>query len=64
MNMSKEKFLKGAAILGVAGMIVKLLGAVYRLPISNIIKTEGMGYYQTAYPLYVLILTVSTSDFL
>ncbi|MBE6082227.1 MULTISPECIES: putative polysaccharide biosynthesis protein [Tissierellales] len=61
--MSKEKFLKGAAILGVAGMIVKLLGAVYRLPISNIIKTEGMGYYQTAYPLYVLILTVSTSGF-
>jgi len=61
--MSKENFLKGAAILGVAGIIVKILGAFYRIPISNIIKTEGMGYYQTAYPLYVLLLTVSTSGF-
>ncbi len=59
--MSKENFLKGAAILGIAGIIVKILGAFYRIPISNIIKTEGMGYYQTAYPLYVLLLTISTS---
>jgi stage V sporulation protein B len=61
--MTRENFLKGAAILGVAGIIVKILGAFYRLPISNIIKTEGMGYYQTAYPLYVLLLTISTSGF-
>lgn len=61
--MTKENFLKGAAILGVAGIIVKILGAFYRIPISNIIKTEGMGYYQTAYPLYVLLLTISTSGF-
>lgn len=61
--MARDNFLKGAAILGAAGVIVKLLGAFYRIPLSNIIKTEGMGYYQTAYPLYVLLLTVSTSGF-
>jgi len=61
--MTKNNFLKGAAILGIAGIIVKILGAFYRIPLSNIIKTEGMGYYQTAYPLYVLLLTVSTSGF-
>lgn len=61
--MTKENFLKGAAILGIAGIIVKVLGAFYRIPISNIIMTEGMGYYQTAYPLYVLLLTISTSGF-
>ena len=61
--MTRENFLKGAAILGIAGVIVKILGAFYRIPISNIIKTEGMGYYQTAYPLYVLLLTISTSGF-
>lgn len=61
--MARNSFLKGAAILGVAGVIVKILGAFYRIPLSNIIKTEGMGYYQTAYPLYVLLLTVSTSGF-
>lgn len=61
--MTKKSFLKGAAILGAAGVVVKILGAFYRIPISNIIKTEGMGYYQTAYPLYVLLLTISTSGF-
>ncbi len=61
--MTKENFLKGAAVLSIAGVIVKILGAFYRIPISNIIKTEGMGYYQTAYPLYVLLLTISTSGF-
>ncbi|HSH36046.1 polysaccharide biosynthesis protein [Schnuerera sp.] len=61
--MTKNNFLKGAAILGIAGAIVKILGAFYRIPLSNIIKTEGMGYYQTAYPLYVLLLTLSTAGF-
>lgn len=60
--MSKgNSFMKGAAILGIAGVIVKILGAIYRIPLGNIIKPEGMGYYQTAYPFYVLLLTISTS---
>lgn len=58
-----NNFLKGAAILGIAGGIVKILGAMYRLPLSNIIKSEGMGYYETAYPLYILLLTISTAGF-
>lgn len=62
--MSKNNnFLKGAAILGIAGVIVKILGAIYRIPLSNIIKSEGMGYYQTAYPFYALLLTISTAGF-
>ncbi|WP_409227999.1 putative polysaccharide biosynthesis protein [Gudongella sp. SC589] len=60
--MSKgHSFLKGAAILGMAGVLVKILGAIYRIPLSNIIKSEGLGYYQTAYPFYVLLLTISTA---
>ena len=61
--MSKDNFLKGAAILGIAGVIVKILGAFYRIPLNNILGSEGIGYYQTAYPLYVLLLTISTSGF-
>ena len=62
--MSKDNsFIKGATILASAGLIVKILGAIYRIPIGNIIKTEGMGYYQTAYPFYVLLLTISTAGF-
>ncbi len=61
--MTRNNFLKGAAILGIAGAIVKVLGAFYRIPLGNIIEDEGLGYYQTAYPLYVLLLTLSTSGF-
>lgn len=61
--MTKENFLKGAAILGVAGILIKILGAFYRIPLSNMISDEGMGYFQTAYPLYAVLLAVSTSGF-
>lgn len=58
-----NSFIKSAAILGLAGVLVKILGAIYRIPLGNIIKAEGMGYYQTSYPIYMLLLTISTSGF-
>lgn len=61
--MSKNSFLKGAAILGIAGILTKILGAFYRIPLSNMIGTEGLGYYQVAYPLYTLLVTISTAGF-
>lgn len=59
--MSKKSFLQGAVVLGIAGLIIKLLGAFFRIPLANLIGDEGMGYYQTAYPIYVLFLVLSTS---
>lgn len=59
--MSKKSFLKGAAILGIAGLLVQVMGAVFRIPLGNIIGDEGMGYYQTAYPIYVFLLVFSTN---
>ena len=43
-NRGKNKsFLAGAAILGVAGLICKVIGAVYRIPLSNyILHKEGI----------------------
>lgn len=61
--MTKKSFVKGAVILGVSGMIVKMLGAVFRIPLGNIIGDTGMGYYQTAYPIYVLMLNLTVSGF-
>lgn len=62
--MKKDNnFIKGALILSFAGVIVKILGALYRIPIANIISSEGMGYYSTAHPFYVLLLTISTAGF-
>ncbi len=59
--MAKKSFFKGAVILGIAGVIVKIFGAFFRIPLANIIGDTGMGYYQTAYPIYVLLLTLSTA---
>lgn len=61
--MSKENFVKSAAILGIAGFMVKILGAVYRIPLTNLIGTEGIGYYQPAYNIYNLLLVISLSGF-
>lgn len=59
MSFRKQSFIKGAAILAIAGIISKALGAVYRIPLGRIIGSEGMAYYQTAYDLYILMLTIS-----
>ncbi|NCA78505.1 MAG: hypothetical protein EOM90_19420, partial [Alphaproteobacteria bacterium] len=48
--MEKKTFLKGAVILGMAGLMVQVFGAFFRIPLANIIGPSGMGYYQTAYP--------------
>lgn len=61
--MSKNNFIKGAAILGAAGIIVKLIGAIYRIPLTNLIGTEGIGYYQPAYNVYTMLLAISLAGF-
>ncbi len=62
-NKNKESFLKGAFILGVAGIIIKVMGAFFRIPLGNLIGSEGMAYYQAAYPVYTLFLTLATAGF-
>lgn len=59
--MAKKSFMQGAVILGIAGIIIKVMGAFFRIPLANLIGEEGMGYYQTAYPIYVLFLTLATA---
>lgn len=57
--MSKENFAKGAAILSLSGLIVKILGAIYRIPLTSLIGTEGMANYNIAYSIYNLLLAIS-----
>ncbi len=59
--MQKKSFIKGALILSGAGILSKILGAVYRIPFARIVGGEGLGIYQMAYPFYTLILAVSTA---
>ncbi|KUK31515.1 MAG: Uncharacterized protein XD63_1236 [Thermoanaerobacterales bacterium 50_218] len=57
----RDSFLRGAFILTVAGIIVKLLGVFYRIPFTRMVGSEGIGLYQMAYPIYATILALSTS---
>lgn len=60
-GIEKKTFLHGALVLGIAGLVIKVMGMVFRIPLANIIGADGMGYYQTAYPVYVLLLTLATA---
>ncbi|MDR0425046.1 MAG: polysaccharide biosynthesis protein [Clostridiales Family XIII bacterium] len=59
--MAKKTFFQGAVVLAAAGVIIKALGAVFRIPLGNMISDLGMGYYQTAYTIYVMFLVLSNS---
>lgn len=54
-------FVQGAAILGIAGLLVKIIGAVYRIPLANIVGESGMAYYEVAYPYYSWLLVISSA---
>lgn len=49
--------IKNALIISMGGLIVKILGAFYRIPLTNLLKTEGLGIYQTAFPSYLILMT-------
>ncbi|WP_093793894.1 putative polysaccharide biosynthesis protein [Sporomusa acidovorans] len=59
--MSKDTFLKGALILTVAGIVVKIIGSVNRILLSRLLGGEGVGLYQMAYPIYLLALSISSA---
>ena len=59
--MTKRSFVGGAIILMFAGFIVRILGFVYRIYLSNLIGAEGMGVFQLIAPVYTLIVLTLTS---
>ncbi len=61
IKTQKNKFISGAIILSIGAFLSKFLGAFYRFPLTNIITSNGMGIYQLIYPLYSLLLVLSSS---
>lgn len=59
-NKKQNNFLKQAAILGAAGILVRIIGMLYRSPLTAIISDEGNGYYGAAYNIYTIILLISS----
>lgn len=62
MSEKKEaSFVKGALILAVSSLLVKFIGAVFRIPLTNLVGEYSMGLYSTAYRYYSILLTVATA---
>ena len=55
-----SNFVVQGVILAAAGIIVRLIGMFYRIPLTNIIGDEGNGYYTAAYSIYSIMLIVSS----
>ncbi|MCL2083148.1 MAG: polysaccharide biosynthesis protein [Oscillospiraceae bacterium] len=51
----EQNYLRGALYLSIAMMITKLIGALYKLPIQNLLTEEGGGLYAVSYQLYTIL---------
>ena len=60
-SSKKQNFLHGAALLAIATAVVKLIGALYKLPLNEVIGKAGYGYFMTAYDIYSVLLMISTA---
>ena len=60
-SFQKQTFLQGAAVLAAATAIVKVIGAIYKIPLQNLIGTAGFGYFGKAYTIYDVLLMISTT---
>ena len=58
--MKKHSFLTGAVVLAICAFVCKLLGAIYRIPLTNILGAQGMGIYYLVFPIYSFMLTISS----
>lgn len=56
----KDGFILQAGILAVAGIICRIIGLLYRSPLTAIIGDRGNGYYSSAFNIYTIILLVSS----
>lgn len=60
MSENKRNFLVHGGILAIAGILVRIIGVFYRIPLVNIIGSEGNGIYGAAYNVYNIMLVLSS----
>ncbi len=63
MGQQQKSFVNAALIFGLAGIIVKILGAFYKVPLGNILGEEGASYVASVYPYYNWLLVISSAGF-
>lgn len=59
LNNKKQSFLEGAMVLVIATGLVKIIGAIFKIPLGNLLGELGSGYFQNAYDLYLPIYSLA-----
>lgn len=59
--MSANRYLKNTAILFASMAVTKIIGALFKIPLANLLGGTGMGYFSTAYGLYSPIFAVTAA---
>ena len=60
-NQKKNTFYGAAALLAVTTIVVKIIGAIYKIPLMAILPDEAYGDFSGAYNIYTFFLTISTA---
>ena len=60
MSEKKKNLLLQGGILAGAGLITKIIGFAYRIPMSNMMGDQGNGLYSVAFGIYGIALTISS----
>ena len=61
MTQRQRSLIGGISVLGVAGIICKVVGVLFRIPLTHIIGTEGLGLFQQVMPAYNLLLAITSA---
>ena len=57
----KQGFLSGSLILIASAAVSKVIGAIFRIPLANLLGGEGMGYFSAAYGIFMTVYAVSVT---
>ncbi|MBR4890040.1 MAG: polysaccharide biosynthesis protein [Clostridia bacterium] len=60
-EIKKQSFMEGAAVLVIAHLVVKIIGACFKIPLANILQETGMAYFSRAYNLYAAMFVMATA---
>lgn len=61
MATKSKSIVAGMTVLGLAGIICKLVGVLFSIPLTWLIGADGLGVFQAVFPTYNLLLTVSSA---
>ena len=59
-SKAKSNYIMQGGILAIASIVSRIIGLLYRLPVTNIITDHGNDYYSAAYEIYNVILLISS----